>query len=427
MNLENIYELFLKSSGVCTDTRKIKPNSLFFALKGPNFNANSFADEALKQGACYAVIDDKSYESENCILVEDTLECLQNLARLHRQHLKFPIIGLTGSNGKTTTKELIFSVLHQKYRVNCTQGNLNNHIGVALTILDFSLDLDFGIVEMGANHQKEIEFLCSISQPDFGLITNFGKAHLEGFGGVEGVIKGKSELYDFIKENNRTAFINGNDPKQLKQIGNYPKVVTFGSEPMCDYLILMLTVDPYVSISYENIDINSQLIGDYNFGNLAVAVAIGAYFKVSPEAIQAGIESYHPNNNRSEVIKKGSNKIIMDAYNANPSSMMAALKNFNRLESPSKYLFLGDMFELGEDAAAEHQAVVDFVEANFQGPIYLIGNNFYESNTKSSTQKFKSFEAAIPALSSLHITNSQILIKGSRGMALERLLEHLAL
>lgn len=422
MTIEKLYDIFLNSTGISTDTRHIKKNNLFFALKGPHFNANALAQEAIEKGANFAVIDDSNYKSSNTILVEDTLTSLQELARHHRQQLHYPIIGLTGSNGKTTTKELIYSVLSQTFKVKCTQGNLNNHIGVPLTLLSFPVDLDIGIVEMGANHQKEIQFLCSISQPNLGLITNFGKAHLEGFGGIEGVIKGKSELYDFLKEHHQTAFINTNDPLQVKQIGSHHDIIQFGSSPNNNYIIKFLGANPMVSINYHNHIIQSHLIGEYNFGNIAVAIAIGAHFKMAVLDIKTGIESYEPDNNRSEIITKVTNTIIMDAYNANPSSMLAALKNFKQIESDNKYLFLGDMFELGEDAKPEHQAIVDYAEEHFKTQIYLLGEHFYETSIAKDTKKFKSFESATMLLSQLHLTNATILIKGSRGMALERLL-----
>jgi len=426
MEIASIYKKFEACASVSTDTRKINKNDMYFALKGDNFDGNKFVKLAFESGAKYCVIDDKNAATtDNCILVDNVLTTLQDLANYHRNIISVPIISLTGSNGKTTTKELIKAVLNTKFNVNATKGNLNNHIGVPLTILSFTKDLDFGIVEMGANHQKEIEFLCRIAEPDFGLITNFGKAHLEGFGGEEGVIKGKSELYDFIKSNKKIAFINTDDPKQLKQISDYPNIVSFGKDQENDCTVEFKSADPFVNLRYKNIEIKSQLIGDYNYNNIAVAVAIGQHFNVPSENIKNAIESYQPNNNRSQIIKRGSIKIILDAYNANPTSMLAALKNLKQLNAEHKYLFLGDMFELGNEAEKEHQAIANYVENNFNNHIVLVGENFYKTNTKLISEKFKSFEDLKPFLKTLDIKNSTILIKGSRGMALERILEFL--
>ena len=424
MEIETIYSKFLETKNLSTDTRKLSESSMYVALKGENFDGNRFVKDAFEKGAKYCIVDDSdACINSNCILVKNSLETLQALARHHRRQFQFPIIGLTGSNGKTTTKELIYNVLSTTSKVKATKGNLNNHIGVPLTLLEFPLDLDFGIVEMGANHQKEIEFLSHISHPDYGLITNFGKAHLEGFGGVEGVIKGKSELYDFIRSNNKTAFINGDDPEQIKQIGAYSNTVVFGSNEDNDCIIEFIDAKPFVKIRYNNTEINSQLIGTYNFGNIAVATAIGHHFKISTVSIKEGIENYVPENNRSQIIKKGSLEIILDAYNANPSSMLGALTNLKQIEANTKYLFLGDMFELGDQAIVEHQNIVDFAEKHFSKNIFLIGENFYRSKTKPTTKKFKTFQDLIPQLKSNNIENTTLLIKGSRGMALERILE----
>ena len=426
MEIASIYKKFEACASVSTDTRKINKNDMYFALKGDNFDGNKFVNKAFESGAKYCVVDDKNAViNDSCILVDDVLSTLQSLANYHRKTINTPIISLTGSNGKTTTKELIRAVLSTTFKVNATKGNLNNHIGVPLTLLSFTKDLDFGIVEMGANHQKEIEFLCNIAEPDFGLITNFGKAHLEGFGGEEGVIKGKSELYDYIKANEKIAFINSDDTKQVKQISNYQNIITFGKAKENDCTVEFKSADPFVNLNYKNIEIKSQLIGDYNYGNIAVAVAIGQHFNVPSENIKNAIESYQPNNNRSEIINKDSKKIILDAYNANPTSMLAALKNLKQLNADLKYLFLGDMFELGKEAEKEHQAIANFTEDNFDENIFLVGENFYKTTTKSSTKKFKSFEDLKPLLKSLDLSNSTILIKGSRGMALERILEFL--
>lgn len=424
MELELLYKIFTDSAGVSTDTRKVTTDCIYFALKGASFNGNNFAQKAFDNGAKYCVLDQQdALINDQCILVDDVLTTLQKLANYHRSIVDIPIIALTGSNGKTTTKELIYSVLAAKYNVSATIGNLNNHIGVPLTLLSFNSALNFGIVEMGANHRKEIEFLCRIAEPNYGLITNFGKAHLEGFGGVEGVIKGKSEMYDYLKKNNRKAFINTDDHKQLKQIGEYNNIYNFGKRQTNDCIVEFKHADPFVVIDYMNLNIKSQLIGDYNFGNIAVAIAIGQYFNVSPKTIKNSIEGYKPDNNRSEIINKGTTKIILDAYNANPTSMLAALKNLVQLNTKHKYLFLGDMFELGNEAKQEHQTIVDFAEANFSKHIILVGQNFFKTKTKASTSQYESFEDLQPELKKLNLENATVLIKGSRGMALERILE----
>jgi UDP-N-acetylmuramoyl-tripeptide--D-alanyl-D-alanine ligase len=424
MKIADIYSKFKACTSVCTDTRKLEKDCIYFALKGDNFDGNKFVSKAFDGGAKYCVIDNSNAViNDNCILVNDVLTTLQELAALHREVISIPIIALTGSNGKTTTKELINTVLSTTYKVKATIGNLNNHIGVPLTLLRFTKDLDFGIVEMGANHQKEIEFLCGIAKPDYGLITNFGKAHLEGFGSVEGVIKGKAELYDFIKQNDKTAFINNDDKEQIKQIANYANIITFGSSTTNDCVVSFDDANPFVTLTYNKEKIKSQLIGSYNYGNIAVAIAIGQHFKISTEHIKQGIENYQPDNNRSEIIKKGTTQIILDAYNANPTSMLAALQNLKQLKAKNKFLFLGDMFELGTEAEKEHQAIVDFIELNFKNNIFLIGKNFEKTSCKSSFDKYSNFEDLKPHFKTLQLENATVLIKGSRGMALERILD----
>lgn len=424
MKIESLYQKFKKSSGISTDTRKLSEGCMYFALKGDNFDGNEFVEQAFNGGAKYCVVDNnKAVLNDDCFIVDDVLTTLQNLATYHRNEIDISIISLTGSNGKTTTKELINIVLSTQYNVSATKGNLNNHIGVPLTLLSFSKDLDFGIVEMGANHKKEIEFLSNIAQPDYGLITNFGKAHLEGFGSIEGVIEGKSELYNFLKTNNKTVFVSADDSKQLNQIGKYQNTVKFGSNSNNDCVVEFIEANPFVTIKYDEIEINSQLIGNYNFGNIAVAIAVGQYFNVTRDYIKSAIENYQPDNNRSEIIQKGSVQIILDAYNANPTSMLAALKNLQQLETENKYLFLGDMFELGADAEKEHQNIADFAEQNFRDNVYLIGENFSKTTTSESIKKFKKFEDLKPILNKLNLHNSTLLIKGSRGMALERILD----
>ena len=350
MKIQKLHSLFLECHGICTDTRKLKKNDLFFALKGDNFNGNTYAEQAIKLGAKYAIVDESDFNtSSNTILVDDALKSLQALATFHRSYLNTPIIALTGSNGKTTTKELINAVLSQHYKTTATVGNLNNHIGVPLTLLSMTKDTEIGIVEMGANHQKEIEFLCNLAKPDYGYITNFGKAHLEGFGGAEGVIKGKSEMYDFLIENNKTIFVNGLDPIQVEKTKQANRYI-FGNNHDFDAKIEFIEAQPNVKVRFSDLDIQSHLIGTYNFSNIAAAIAIGHFFKVSPNKIKLGIENYIPTNNRSQVLTKGSNKIILDAYNANPTSMHAALLNFEKLNDKIKVAILGDMFELGKEA-----------------------------------------------------------------------------
>ncbi|AQS95126.1 UDP-N-acetylmuramoyl-tripeptide--D-alanyl-D-alanine ligase [Polaribacter sp. BM10] len=414
MNITEIYKLYSKHYLVDTDTRKIRENTLFFALKGANFNGNKFAAEAIKKGASFAIIDEEEYHNnKTTILVTNVLETLQDLARHHRKQLKATIIALTGSNGKTTTKELINVVLSKKYNTKATRGNLNNHIGVPLTLLSFTPDVEMGIVEMGANHQKEIEFLCSIANPDYGYITNFGKAHLEGFGGVEGIIKGKSELYDYLKKNNKTVFINTDDELQVQKT-NGCNTIHFNNS------IKLIDASPFVKLSFNSNIITTNLIGSYNYNNIAVAITIGNYFKVLEADIQSAIEKYTPTNNRSQIIDKDSNYIILDAYNANPSSMKVALENFVRLESKFKTVILGDMFELGSSAEIEHQYIVDLADSfNFENTFY-VGENFYKTTTKN--KKLISFSELEDFIKKNPLENQKILIKGSRGMGLERIL-----
>lgn len=424
MKINDLHALFIESKTISTDTRKITKGALFFALKGDNFNGNTYADQALKQGAKYAVIDESEYNtSPQTILVDNVLETLQALAFYHRDYLKTPIIALTGSNGKTTTKELINAVLSQKYKTTATVGNLNNHIGVPLTLLSMTKDTEIGIVEMGANHQKEIEFLCNIAKPDYGYITNFGKAHLEGFGGVEGVIKGKSEMYDFLISHNKTVFVNGQDPIQVEKTKN-AKTFSFGNSPHFNVEIDFIDAQPFVKTKYHDLEIQSHLIGEYNYNNIAAAIAIGHYFKVEDQSIKKGIENYIPTNNRSQIIQKGTNKIIMDAYNANPTSTHAALLNFEKLTDKIKIAILGDMFELGPEAEKEHQHIADLASTLLLDQVILIGKNFYKTKIVSpKILVFESFDDFKNELDLASIQNSALLIKGSRGMALERVLE----
>ena len=424
METAKLHKLFLECYSVSTDTRKIEKNDIFFALKGDNFNGNIYAEIAINSGAKYAIIDEAEFNtSSQTILVDNVLEILQNLATFHRNYLKIPIIALTGSNGKTTTKELINAVLSQKYQTTATIGNLNNHIGVPLTLLSMTRDTEIGIVEMGANHLKEIEFLCNITKPDYGYITNFGKAHLEGFGGMEGVIKGKSEMYDYLIANDKPIFVNANDAIQFEKTKDANRF-SFGDHiEGTDVSINFIEAQPFVKCLYNSLEIESKLIGDYNFNNIAIAITIGNYFNVNDLSIKKAIESYIPTNNRSQIINKGSNKIILDAYNANPTSMRAALLNFEK-QNGHKIAILGDMFELGEDAKKEHQHIADLAISLNIDQIIFIGENFY--NSKINVQKgtlFKSFEDFKNNFDFSEIEKRTLLIKGSRGMALERILE----
>lgn len=423
MSIQELHSLFLKSTGICTDTRSLQSGQLYFALKGENFNGNKFAHQALKEGAIKAVIDEETYQNEDTILVKDVLKSLQDLAAYHRNYLNIPIIGLTGSNGKTTTKELINAVLSQKFKTFATRGNYNNHIGVPLTLLAMTQETEIGIVEMGANHQKEIEALCEIAQPNYGLITNFGKAHLEGFGGVEGVIKGKSELYAYLKKSNGTAFIYDLDPIQVKQSKDIETIKTFGSLDS-DYPIVLKNTNPTVSIELRNEQITTQLIGAYNFTNIAVAGAIGSFCDVALSQIKKGLESYIPNNNRSQVLTKGTHTIILDAYNANPTSMAAAIHNLHLQEKPHTIAFIGDMFEVGDTALKEHQEILILAHKLGINEVYAVGPSFGKSTPENDKQfVFESYDAFAKAYSPSIPSTSTILIKGSRGMKMERILE----
>ncbi|WP_300565883.1 UDP-N-acetylmuramoyl-tripeptide--D-alanyl-D-alanine ligase [Flavobacterium sp.] len=424
MKIDEIYQCFLQCTSVSTDTRKIEPNSLFIALKGDNFDANTFAQEALKKGASFVIIDNKKYmtDENKMILVPDSLKALQELAKYHRQQLGLPVIALTGSNGKTTTKELINVVLSKKYNTKATIGNLNNHIGVPLTLLSFDEHTDIGIVEMGANHQKEIEQLCTIAEPDFGYVTNFGKAHLEGFGGIEGVIKGKSELYTYLQENAKTAFVNLDDTIQKEKTENIVRY-TFSTSTKSNVEITSVTANPMVKLEFNNLEIQSHLIGIYNSNNINAAIAIGKYFNIEDKDIKEAIENYIPTNNRSQLLEKNSNQIILDAYNANPSSMAAAITNFLQLDGNEKIAVLGDMFELGTESLDEHKKVVQLLEES-KIETYFVGKDFYANKTKKTNfHFFETYESFSENIKSLKPKNKTILIKGSRGMALERTLD----
>lgn len=417
MKIQEIYQLYKKSFKVSTDTRNLINGCIFFALKGETFNANKFAEKALTEGANYVVIDEKAYykEDKRYILVENVLETLQALAKYHRVRLGIPIVALTGSNGKTTTKELINVVLANKYRTTATQGNLNNHIGVPLTLLSMTPQTDIGIVEMGANHFGEIAQLCEIAMPDYGYITNFGKAHLEGFGSLEGVINAKTELYKHLKKYDKLVFVNHFDPIQIEKSKNQNRQL------IGEHIKNIQTKD-FVKVRLKDLVIETNLLGSYNYYNSIAAIGIGQFFKVSDAAIKSALETYVPTNKRSQLIKLQHSEIILDAYNANPTSMRAALSSFKDNMASKKALILGDMFELGETSDFEHQEIVNYALSIGVDSIVLIGHNFF--NTKESiAKKFKEFVDFEVVFDKNAYKDATILIKGSRGMALERVVE----
>ncbi len=427
MNIAQIHQLFLHCSGINTDSRKIRKDSLFFALTGKNFNGNLYAKEALKKGAKFAVVDEKivtKKKEDAYIYVKDPLATLQTLATFHRKYLGIPILAITGSNGKTTTKELLNTVLSKKYQTIANHGNFNNHIGVPLTLLSMDEQTEFGIVEMGANHHHEIEFLCKIVLPDYGYITNFGKAHLEGFGSIEGVITAKSELYDHLIKYKKLIFLNLDDEVQNKK-HLYRHIFSFGMHRNAHVKVTYPVSGSYAEVKFNQTEFKSQLIGSFNSVNIAAALCIGLYFKVPFKDIETAIKNYKPNNNRSQIIEKGSNTIIMDAYNANPTSMIAAIKNFAEVTTDQKkLLILGDMFELGESTSTEHQVIINLLKNTNFSQAFLVGEHFNRTHTDSpSILKFQSFKTLKEHLKEIPIKDSYVLIKGSRGMALERLLE----
>ena len=428
MNSAQLHDYYKDSSGVVTDSRKLTKNCFFVALRGEHFDGNDFAETAIELGAKYALVDRPEVAEKNpqLIAVQNTLQSLQELAQYHRNTLKAKIIALTGSNGKTTTKELVKNVLAEKFTTHATYGNLNNQIGVPLTLLGFNEETEIGIVEMGANHQKEIDFLCQIAQPDFGLITNFGQAHLEGFGSMEGVIKGKSELYEYLSQTQGTLFLNIDDPHQ-KKWRTHTHHFTFGEDKNADccFEYIKTNASP-LALMMEGKIIESQLYGDYNFSNIGVAVALGKYFGLNFEQINSGVYAYKPNNNRSQILQKGSNRILLDAYNANPSSMKASITSFVNNTQKKGIVILGDMFELGSHAAVAHQEILNLLETTDLEQILLVGENFDRTESLDSrVHSFPSLEAIKGFLSQSPFDEREILIKGSRGMTLESLLEYL--
>lgn len=429
MNLtgtEELYGYFKKHPQVSTDTRNLPQGCIFFALKGANFNGNTFAQQALKQGAAYAVIDEpQPGEQQGLILFEDVLSALQQLASYHRMQFRKPVLALTGSNGKTTSKELIASVLQQKFNVHFTKGNLNNHIGVPLTLLGLKDYHDYAVIEMGANHQREIELLCSMAKPDYGLITNIGKAHLEGFGGLEGVKKGKGELFDFINANEGVFYCNLNDANVKSIAEGYSKMITYGSTQEADFRGFSSGNGEFLEVKitfpFEK-TLVTQLTGDYNTDNVLAAVAIGTESGLSPEEIAKGIAEYAPSNQRSQVIRNGKLTIILDAYNANPASMSAALINLKNNFKGHKYIALGEMRELGEDSPYEHHQVAQLASGINAEWIITVGGLF-SGNTNPPFIHFTTSSEAASWLKNNIPTEGTLLIKGSRGSEMEKLMK----
>jgi UDP-N-acetylmuramoyl-tripeptide--D-alanyl-D-alanine ligase len=421
MDIASLYQLYLKSGKVSTDTRQIAPGSLFFAIKGPKYNANAFAQEALSKGASYAVVDEKEYViGEQTILVQDGLTALQQLATYYRDQLKIPVIGLTGSNGKTTSKELVNAVLSKKYRTLATKGNLNNHIGVPLTILSIDSSVEIAIIEMGANHVGEIALLSSIAKPTHGFITNIGKAHIGTFGGFENIIRGKSELYQHLITQDGVVFINSQNPilanmaKRFKNPIFYPAK---GDYYQCE----LISADPFIKIETEEGTIlNTQMIGSYNFENIAAALCIGNYFGVEPAKAEQAVVEYVPGNMRSQIIQKGTNTIILDAYNANPSSMQAAVESLAGMKAKNKVAILGDMYELEEEAEKEHRTLGKLLQEKKLDRVYLCGTLIRAAKEECpAARHFETRELLIDELKKNPITDSTILVKASRGMGLE--------
>ncbi len=430
--MNSLYEVFKNHPQICTDSRSVVPGGIFFSLKGPSFNGNTFAEKALGLGAVCAVIDEpQNKKDERYILVDDALIALQQLANHHRRQLKIPFLAITGSNGKTTTKELIRNVLSKKYRTVATKGNLNNHIGVPLTILSIKMDTEFAVIEMGANHQNEIDSYCHIAEPDFGLITNVGKAHLEGFGGFEGVKKGKGELYSWISKHGKGIFLNGNNDELNSMVNEFKfgQIIHYGAGQEFYCFGEIEEEQPFLRINWRCDHklgiINSRLVGNYNFENILSAVCVGNYFDVNPDDINAAIESYIPDNSRSQVVKKNSNTIILDAYNANPTSMEAALDNFAKMSASHKIVFLGDMAELGEESFEEHKRIASKLNSDKYEKVILVGKNFGEFSKKFNGLHFDDSDKAASWLMKNPIENSFILIKGSRSSKMEKIMDAL--
>jgi UDP-N-acetylmuramoyl-tripeptide--D-alanyl-D-alanine ligase len=419
-----LYSQFLLVRKVSTDTRTLEPGALFFALRGPNFNANQLAEEALAKGASQVVIDDEAYMQEGCLLVEDVLTTLQDLALHHRQQLKIPVIGLTGSNGKTTTKELIREVLTTTYRVLATRGNLNNHIGVPLTLLSIDDTVEIAVIEMGANKPGDIAELSAIARPTHGLITNIGKAHVGTFGGFEMVLRTKSELYDYLRKNDGEVWINS-EQEILRNMGKrFPRPMYYPEEGGY-YHCRFLDADPYVRLVAENGEmVSTRIIGGYNFDNIATALAVGKYFNVAPEKAHAAIAAYAPQNNRSQLEVRGTNRLIMDAYNANPSSMEAALRTLAGMKAPIRVAILGDMYELGNEGPTEHERMARLAAELGIEEVWLCGELMQDGKKGHAGAKYFATKEELIAYLKAHLPQHAIvLVKGSRGMGLEAVYE----
>ena len=437
MIIDEIYTLYTQHPTISTDTRKITNGSIFFALKGPTFNANAFAQEALNKGAAYAIIDEGEYKKDDrYIVVKDTLKTLQELAKYHRKVLNIPVIAIVGSNGKTTTKELITSVLSKQFNVLATPGNFNNHIGLPLTLLMLKKTHEVAVIEMGANHVGENAELCEIASPNLGLITNNGKDHLEGFGSIEGVAQSNSELYYYLLKNDGLAFVNANDEWLTRMALRLTKKITYAAkdeekraDETCVGTALELRPEKLFSYTFNGSESSSQiascLSGDYNFDNIMAAVCIGHYLGLNSDFIKQGIESYQPTNNRSQVIKKIHNTIYLDAYNANPSSMEASLKNFAAMPFDHKIAIIGDMFEMGDYAAQEHANMIAFCKKLNLEQVWLVGEEFSKQQAPGMKQ-FKTTAEVVAELTKNTLVNKNIFMKGSRGMKLESLVEVIA-
>jgi len=426
--IRNLYEHFLVFRKVTTDTRTDVRNSLFFALSGNNFNGNEFAESALKKGAAFAVIDDVKFQiNEKCFLVPDVLTALQQMAAFHRKKTGVHVFAITGSNGKTTTKELVSSVLQSEKEIIATKGNLNNHIGVPLTLLSIKRETEIAVVEMGANHIGEIAALCKIAQPDSGLITNIGKAHLEGFGSFEGVVKAKSELYSHLRKTKGKIIVNADD-SLLMELSDGISRITYGNN-IAEVQGKLLNTHPHLAFEWKGKNkfqnCKTNLYGSYNYYNLMAAVAVGQLFDISPEKINRALSEFVPNNNRSQQLKTGKNQIILDAYNANPVSLSEAIKSFSAYNPEKPYLILGDMFELGKDSIEEHERVIRQVENTDFQDVLFIGKDFYQLKNQAKFLFFETTENAGDYLENNPVENANILLKGSRGMHLETLIKYL--